>query len=50
MNMTNELHIRIIVLSQVVDRSIITMQIKHCNRSSRITPTQIIILSMKDMI
>jgi prenyltransferase beta subunit len=38
MNMNNELHIPTTVLSKILDRFITTMQIKHCNKSSRITP------------
>jgi hypothetical protein len=39
MNMTNELQIKTVILSQVLDRSIITMHIKHCNKlSNRIMP------------
>jgi hypothetical protein len=42
MNMTNELQIETIVLSQVIDRSITTMKMNCCNRlSSKIMPTQI---------
>jgi hypothetical protein len=37
--MTNELQIKTVILSQVLDRSIITMHIKHCNKlSNRIMP------------
>jgi hypothetical protein len=34
MNMTNDLYIKTSVLSQILDKSIITIQIKHYNRSS----------------
>jgi hypothetical protein len=45
--MTNDLQIKTAVLSQLLDRSIIAIKIKYYNRlSSRIVPTQIIILSM----
>jgi hypothetical protein len=47
MNMTNTLQIKIAVLSQVLDRSIITMNNKHCNKlSSKIMHTQINIFNM----
>jgi hypothetical protein len=40
--MTNALQIKIAVISQVLDKSITTMNSKHCNRlSSKIIPTQI---------
>jgi hypothetical protein len=42
MNMTNALQIKVVILSQVLDRSITTMNNKYCNKlSSKITPTQI---------
>jgi hypothetical protein len=45
MNMTKDLQIRIIVQSHVLDKSTITMQIKHCNRLfSKTILIQIIIL------
>jgi hypothetical protein len=48
MNMTNELQIQTTIQSHVLDRFIITMEIKHCNiLSSRIMTMQHIIkLSM----
>jgi hypothetical protein len=47
MNMTNELQIKIIVLSQILYRSITTVNMKHCNRlSSKIMPTQINMFNM----
>jgi hypothetical protein len=42
MNLNNVLHIEIAVLSNVLDRSITTMNKKHYNRlSSKIMPTHI---------
>jgi hypothetical protein len=47
MNTTNALQTKVAVLSQVIDRSIITMKSKYCNKLfSKITPTQINILNM----
>jgi hypothetical protein len=51
MNMTNALQIKITVLSQVLGRSIIVMNNKHCNKlSSNIMPTLINIFNMYDII
>jgi hypothetical protein len=45
--MNNELQIETTVLSKVLDRFMITMNMKHCNRlSSKIMPTQINIFNM----
>jgi hypothetical protein len=42
MNMTNALQIKVAILSQVLDRSIIAMNIKHYNRlASKIMLMQI---------
>jgi hypothetical protein len=47
MNMTNAVQTIVAILSQVLDKSIIAMNSKHCNRlSSKIMPTQINILNM----
>jgi hypothetical protein len=47
MNMINALQIKIAVLSQVLDRSITTLDSKHYNRlSSKLMPTQINIFNM----
>jgi hypothetical protein len=47
MNMTNALQIKIVVLLQVLDRSIIAMNSKHCNGlSSKIMHTHINIFNM----
>jgi hypothetical protein len=47
MNITNELQIKIVVPSQVLDRYITSMNKKHCNRlSSKIMPTQINMFNM----
>jgi hypothetical protein len=47
MNMSNALYINLAILSQVLDRSIIAMNSKYCNRlSSKIMPTQINIFNM----
>jgi hypothetical protein len=47
MNMTNELKIKIIVISQVLNRPITTMNIKHCNKlSNKIMSTQINMFKM----
>jgi hypothetical protein len=47
MSMTNALQIKLAVLPQVLERYIIEMNGKHCNRlSSKIMPTQINILNM----
>jgi hypothetical protein len=47
MNMSNALQIKLAVLPQVLDRSIIAINNKHCNRLSyKIIPTQINILNM----
>jgi hypothetical protein len=47
MNMSNALQIKLAVLPQVLDRSIIAMNNKYCNRlSSKIMPTQINIFNM----
>jgi hypothetical protein len=49
--MTNTLQIKIVVLSQVIDRSITVMNNKYYNiLSSNIMPTQINIFNMYDMI
>jgi hypothetical protein len=49
--MTNALQIKLAELSQVLDRSIIAMNNKYCNiLSSKMMPTQINILNMKDTI
>jgi hypothetical protein len=51
MNMTNAYHIKLAAVAQVLDRSIIVMNIKHCDRLSiKIMHTQINILNMQDMI
>jgi hypothetical protein len=45
--MTNALQIKVVILSQVLDRFIIAMNNKHCNRlSSKIMHTQINISNM----
>jgi hypothetical protein len=47
MNMINALQIKIVVLSQILDRFITTMNNKYCNRlSSKIMPTQINIFNI----
>jgi hypothetical protein len=47
MNMTNALQIKLAVLSQVLDRSIIVMNNKYCNiLSSKIIHKQINIFNM----
>jgi hypothetical protein len=51
MNMINELDIKTVVLSQVIDRSNRAMNKKHYNRlSSKIMPTQINMFNMQNMI
>jgi hypothetical protein len=47
MNMINVLQIKVIILSQALDISIIVINSKYCNRlSNKIMPTQIHILNM----
>jgi hypothetical protein len=47
MNMTNALQIKVAALPQILDKSIISMNNKHCSRLfSKIIPTQINILNM----
>jgi hypothetical protein len=51
MNMTNALQIKIAVLSQVLARSITTMNNKYCNRlSSKIMHTQINIFLSREIV
>jgi hypothetical protein len=47
MNISNELQIKIVIILQVLDRSITTMNKKHCNKlSSSTIPTQINMFNM----
>jgi hypothetical protein len=47
MNKTNAVQIKLAVLPQVIDRSIIAMNNKYCSRlSSKIIPTQMNIFDM----
>jgi hypothetical protein len=51
MNMNNKLLIKTIVLSKLLDTSIIAINMKHYNRlSSKSMHTQINIFNMQDMI